>query len=111
MMKVEQAGEKLHAILNNIERRLEKIKNKAQRYWCLLREYENFIMCDLSGFAPQKRGRYKPRKNKSKAKKVTFSWKKQSKFEEKKYELIITFMFVFVYLNTLIAENSLPKMY
>ena len=33
-------------------------------------------MCDLSGFAPQKRGRYKPRKNKSKAKKVTFSWKK-----------------------------------
>ena len=75
-VKVKQAGEKLHAILNNIERRLEKIKNKAQRYWFLLREYENFIMCDLTGFAPQKRGRYKPRKNKSKAKKVTFSWKK-----------------------------------
>ena len=28
MMKVEQAGEKLHAILNNIERRLEKIKKQ-----------------------------------------------------------------------------------
>ena len=110
MMKLEQAGEKLHATLNNIERRLEKIKNKAQRYWCLLREYENFIICDLTDFSLQKRGRYKPRKNKNKAKKVTFAWKKQSKFEEKKYELIITFMFVFVY-NTLRAEYGLPKIY
>ena len=28
MMKVEQAGEKLHAILNNIEIRLEKIETR-----------------------------------------------------------------------------------
>ena len=33
MMKVEQAGENLHAILNKIEKRLE-IKFKAQKYWC-----------------------------------------------------------------------------
>ena len=31
MMKVEQAGEKLHATLNNIERRLEKIKKQGTK--------------------------------------------------------------------------------
>ena len=73
MMKVEQAGENIHAILNKIEKRLEKIKVKAQKYWCFLREYENFIMCDLTGFAPNKRGKYKSR---NKAKKITLAWKK-----------------------------------
>ena len=89
MMKVEQASEKLHATLNNIERRLEKIKNKVQRYWCLLQEYKNLILCDLSGFAPQRRGRYKPRKNLSKQKKYHFHGRKNKIIKDVNLSLII----------------------
>ena len=88
-MKVEQAGEKLHATLNNIERRLEKIKNKAQRNLCLLQEYENLILCNLSGFAPQKRGRNKPRKTKARQKKYHFHGRKNKIIKSVNLSLII----------------------
>ena len=76
MLQLEQGGERLHAILNRIEKKLENISNPSTRYWLLLKEYENLRRSDLSIFAKTKRGPYKKRKT-VKAKKVTFRWKKK----------------------------------
>ena len=64
MLQVEQGGERLHAILNRIEKKLEKISNPTTRYWLLLilKEYENLRKSDMSIFAKAKRGPYKKRK-------------------------------------------------
>ena len=61
------------------ERRLECVKNKEQRYWLLLKEYENFIRCDLSLFEVKKRGKYKIKRNRRLAIKQSFRWKKKIK--------------------------------
>ena len=68
--------ESIHAILNRIEKKIEKISNPTTRYWFLLKEYENLRKSDMSIFAKTKRGPYKKRKT-VKAKKVTFRWKKK----------------------------------
>ena len=76
MLNLEQAGERLHSLLNFIERRLKNIKNKEQRYWCLLKQYENLLKANMCSFEIEKRVPYKPRDIKQKAKKVRFAWKK-----------------------------------
>ena len=76
MLQLEQGGERFHAILNRIEKKLEKISYPTTRYWLHLKEYENLRKSDMSIFAKAKRGPYKKRKT-VKAKKVTFRWKKQ----------------------------------
>ena len=47
MLKLEQAGERLHSQLNVIERRLHNVKDKALKYWYLLLEYENSLNCNM----------------------------------------------------------------
>ena len=63
-------------LLNRIEKRLENIKDKSLRYWTMLKEYENMTRIDTSILAPQKRGKYQPRKKKKVVTKKRFSWKK-----------------------------------
>ena len=75
MLQLEQGGERLHAVLNAIEKRLEKIKNTNQRYWLLLKEYENWRKSDMKIFGKNKRGPYNV-KNRQKVRKITFRWKK-----------------------------------
>ena len=36
--------------------------HKKQRFWLLLREYENLIMCDMTNFGVERKGRYKKKK-------------------------------------------------
>ena len=42
MLKLEQEGERLHHVLNEIERRYENIKKRPLRYFYMLLEYKNF---------------------------------------------------------------------
>ena len=41
MMKIEQQGEKIHKQLNDLDRQFGNIKNKAKRFFYMLRELEN----------------------------------------------------------------------
>ena len=54
LMKVCEFSFKKFNLFIDPERRLECVKNKEQRYWLLLKEYENFIRCDLSLFEAKK---------------------------------------------------------
>ena len=46
MMKVEQEGERLNKVLNEIENKLVQIKNKPTRYFQMIRDLENKILSD-----------------------------------------------------------------
>ena len=59
MLKLEQEGERLHHVLNEIERRYENIKKQPLRYFYMLLEYENFKKCDMSIFLIKRRGQNK----------------------------------------------------
>ena len=77
MLKLEQAGESLHCTLNRIEKHLDNVKNKPLRYWCLLKEYENILKCDMSNFIPKRRKTtQKKNKNRRLSTKKNFTWKK-----------------------------------
>ena len=76
MLKLEQEGERLHHVLNEIERRYENIKNKPLRYFYMLLEYENFKKCDMSIFNIKRRGQNK-KKGKKKAVRKKQNWKKK----------------------------------
>ena len=41
ILRLEQEGEHLHAVINRIERNLTMTLNKSTRYWQVLRDYEN----------------------------------------------------------------------
>ena len=41
MMKIEQQGEKIHKQLNDLDKQFGNIKNKAKRFFYMLRELEN----------------------------------------------------------------------
>ena len=41
MMKIEQQGEKIHKQLNDLDRQFGNIRNKAKRFFYMLRELEN----------------------------------------------------------------------
>ena len=49
-LKLEQEGERLHRIFNGLNRRFANIKNKAQRWISMLKEYENMLSCDMTMF-------------------------------------------------------------
>ena len=55
MLKLEQAGERLHSQLNAIERRFYNVKNKALQFWYILLEYENMLNCNLEYFKVKKK--------------------------------------------------------
>ena len=59
MLKLEQEGERLHHVLNEIERRYENIKKQPLRYFYMLLEYENLEKCDMSIFLIKRRGQNK----------------------------------------------------
>ena len=42
-LKIEQKAENLHCVFNNIERHFLYQKNKAKRYFLMLKEYENML--------------------------------------------------------------------
>ena len=77
MLKLEQAGEKLHSTLNELERLLCRIKNKETRYWILLKEYENLLKTDFKNFRPTRKRT--PKKTVQKGQNVIrkFRWKKK----------------------------------
>ena len=41
----EQEGEHLHQIFNSIERSYKSVRNKEERYWLMLENYENKLYC------------------------------------------------------------------
>ena len=43
ILRLEQEGEHIHAVINRLERNLTMTLNKSTRYWQVLREYENKI--------------------------------------------------------------------
>ena len=45
MFRLEQEGEHLHKLLNDIERNLRNILNREERYYKMIREYENKVYC------------------------------------------------------------------
>ena len=55
MLKLEQAGERLHSQLNAIEQRFYNVKNKALQFWYILLEYENMLNCNLEYFKVKKK--------------------------------------------------------
>ena len=55
MLKVEQEGERLNKVLNEIETKLIHIKDKPTRYFQLIRDLENKIFSDRSLFETRKR--------------------------------------------------------
>ena len=76
MLKLEQAGEKVHSILNDLERLLSGIKNKETRYFILLKEYENLLRCDLKNFKATRQRQVKPKIKKSATVAKRFKWRK-----------------------------------
>ena len=55
MMKVEQEGERLNKVLNEIENKLVQIKNKPTRYFQMIRDLENKILSDHTYFEKKSR--------------------------------------------------------
>ena len=43
MLKVEQMGEYLHCKFNQLSRQLAPIRNKEQKYFSMIKEYENSL--------------------------------------------------------------------
>ena len=43
ILRLEQEGEHLHAILNSLETKFKNIFNKEERYYVMLKKYENKI--------------------------------------------------------------------
>ena len=41
ILRLEQEGESIHAKMNRLEAKFRMILNKSQRYWSMLKEYEN----------------------------------------------------------------------
>ena len=56
-LKIEQKAENLHCVFNNIERRFLYQKNKAKRYFLMLKEYENMLKKDNTLFEKKTRKR------------------------------------------------------
>ena len=55
MLKVEQEGERLNKVLNEIENKLVHITNKPTRYFQMIRDLENKILSDHTYFEKQSR--------------------------------------------------------
>ena len=56
MLKVEEEGEHLHQVFNSLEKRFKNIKNRARRFWYMLKEYENSQGADKSLFQTARKG-------------------------------------------------------
>ena len=41
ILKLEQEGEHLHQLMNSLETRYKAVYNKSERYFLMLKEYEN----------------------------------------------------------------------
>ena len=54
MLKVEQEGERINKVLNEIETNLVHMKKKSLRYFILLKTYENRLMTIKKNFSPNK---------------------------------------------------------
>ena len=46
----------LHQVFNSLEKRFKNIKNRARRFWCMLKEYENSQGADKSLFETARKG-------------------------------------------------------
>ena len=53
MLKVEQEGERINKVLNEIETTLIHMKKKSLRYFILLKTYENRLMTSKKNFKPK----------------------------------------------------------
>ena len=53
-LKIEQKAENLHCVFNNLERRFLYQKNKAKRYFLMLKEYKNMLKKDNTLFEKKK---------------------------------------------------------
>ena len=53
--KIEQAGESIHATLNEIQRKIWYIRDGKQRMWKYIENYELRNVLDISIVAPNKR--------------------------------------------------------
>ena len=47
-LKLEQEIERAHHILNILERRFEPVKNKALKYFLMIKAFKNLQKCDFS---------------------------------------------------------------
>ena len=47
MLALEQGGESLHQIMNSLERKYANVAKRSERFWKMLREYENRLGCEL----------------------------------------------------------------
>ena len=54
-LKLEQEGERLHNVLNDLERQFASVKNQALRYFLMMKELTNRQNCDLSIFNKEKK--------------------------------------------------------
>lgn len=58
MLRREEEGEHLHQVFNSLEKRFKNIKNRARRFWCMLKEYENSKGADKSLFQKAKKAKF-----------------------------------------------------
>ena len=49
-LRLEQAGEKMHHILNELEIQYGNVKNQAYRFYLMIKEVENRMNCDFTIF-------------------------------------------------------------
>ena len=54
-LKIEQKSENLHCKFNQLERKFLHFKNKAERYFLMLQEYENSLKADKKMFENNKK--------------------------------------------------------
>ena len=47
-LKLEQEIERAHHVLNILERRFESVKNKAVKYYLMIKEFKNLQKCDFN---------------------------------------------------------------
>ena len=53
--KIEQAGESIHAVLNEIQRKIWSIRDPEERIWKYIEKYELRNVLDIGIVAPVKR--------------------------------------------------------
>ena len=56
MLRLEEEGEHIHQVFNSLEKRFKNIKNRARRFWCMFKEYENSKEADKSLFQTARKG-------------------------------------------------------
>ena len=55
VLRLEQEGERLHQIMNTLEKNYKSILNRARRFWFMIQEFEQKLTLDIANFEKEKR--------------------------------------------------------